>query len=165
MQLSYTLNEELVTFSAIQSIADALYADAAAIAANSTLNCSSTQQFNSTENLVRTLASSNAALPILFSATSRRIASATATDAASVVPPSVSAKPAKPGKASPVLEDIPWQPDQLCTLLVDLAAILVGDTELVCTWPQKGLVLPPQLQAYGKIQLRIQVQQTNTMSL
>ena len=157
LQLSYTLNDEVVTLSASKSTADAIFADAAAVSAGLILNCSSIQQFNSTETLVRTIASSNAALPILFSASSRPSASATATDAASAMPPSAGAKPAKPGKA-PAPEDIPWQPDQLCTLPVDLAAILVGDTELVCTWPLKGLALPSQLQAYGKIQLHIQVQ-------
>lgn len=149
--------------SAIKSSADAVSADAAAVGASLTLSCSSTQQLNSTETLVRTIASSNAALPILFSASTRPVASAAATDAASAAPPSAGAKPAKPGKAPPAPEDTPWQPDQLCTLPVDLAAILIGDSELVCTWPQKGLALPPQLQAYGKIQLRIQVLQCTTM--
>lgn len=162
MQLSYTLNEEVVTLSTIKSSADAVSPNAAAVGASLTLTCSwRTQQFNSTETLVRTIASSNAALPILFSASSRPIT--TAADAASAAPPPAGAKPAKPGKAPTAPEEIPWQPDQLCTLPVDLAAILVGDTELVCTWPQKGLALPPQLQAYGKIQLRIQVLQRSTV--
>lgn len=165
LQLSYTLNEEVVTLSAIKSTADAVSANAATVGANLILSCCSTQQLNSTETLVRTIASSHAALPILFSASSRPTASASATDTASAAPPAAGVKSAKPGKARPAPEEIPWQPDQLCTLPVDLAAILVGDTEQVCTWPQKGLALPPQLQAYGWIQLRIQVLQNTTMSL
>lgn len=158
LQLSYTLHENLVTLSAASSAADAASADAGARGTKLTLTCSSTQQLTSTETLVRTIASSNAALPILFAASSRPVPSPAPAEA-TAAPPAAGAKPAKPGKPPPAPEEIPWQPDQLCTLPVDLGAILVGDTELVCMWPHKGLALPPQLQAYGRIQLRIQVLQ------
>lgn len=159
LQLSYTLNENLVTLSAASSAADAASADAGANGAKLTLTCSSTQQLTSTETLVRTIASSNAALPILFAASSRPVPSSAPADQATAAPPAAGATSAKPGKAPPAPEEIPWQPDQLCTLPVDLGALLVGDTELVCAWPHKGLALPPQLQAYGRIQLHIQVLQ------
>ena len=158
LQLSYTFNDEAVTSSAITPTAGAVSADGAALESILKLNCSSSQQVVVTEALIHAISSSNAALPILLTASSRLTSNAAATDpAAAAAPPAAAAKPAKPGKAPPAPEEIPWQPDQLCTLSVDLAAILVGDTELICAWPQKGLVLPPQLQAYSRIQLRIQV--------
>lgn len=159
LQLSYTLNEEAVTVSAVTPTAGAVPADAAAT--GSMLSCSATQQLAVSEAFIRAVASSNAALPLLFKSSSR-IASQAAAAGPAASAPAAGAKPAKPGKAPPAPEEVPWQPDQHCTLPVDLGSILVGDTELMCTWPPKGLPLPPQLQAYARIQLRIQVGQ-NTL--
>lgn len=159
LQLSYTLNDEVVKSSAVTPTAGAVSADAAATA--SSLSCSSTQQLAVSEAFIRDLASSNAVLPVVFTASSRLASTPAAKDPAVTALSAAGAKPAKPGKAPPAPEEIPWQPDQQCTLPVDLGAILVGDTELVCTWPSKGLPLPPQLQAYSRIQLRIQVLQSD----
>lgn len=159
LQLSYTLNDEAVKVSAVTPTAGAVSADAAATA--SILSCSSTQQLAVSEAFVRAIASSNAVLPVVFTASSRLASPPAATDPPVAASPAAGAKPAKPGKAPPAPEEKPWQPDQQCTLPIDLGAILVGDTELICTWPSKGLSLPPQLQAYSRIQLRIQVLQSD----
>ena len=172
LQLSYNLlNGEAVSSGPVVSTADPAGANAAVAAITPPLCWSATQQLAVNEALVHAAASSNAAFPVLFTSASRIVSevpppdAAAAASAAAAKPAkpgkaaasAAAAKPAKPGKAAAVPEEVPWQPDQQCTLPIDLAALLIGDTDLVSEWPQKGLALPPQLQAYSRIKLRVQV--------
>lgn len=157
LQLSYNLlNGEAVSSGPVVSTADPAGANAAVAAITPPLCWSATQQLAVNEALVHAAASSNAAFPVLFTSASRIVSEVPPPDAAAAAS-AAAAKPAKPGKAAAVPEEVPWQPDQQCTLPIDLAALLIGDTDLVSEWPQKGLALPPQLQAYSRIKLRVQV--------
>lgn len=156
LQLSYMLpGGEAVTSPAITTTADAAAADSADSNDTQTLKWSSTHSLNVTDTVVHDMASSNAALAVTIIAASRSIAK-TAEPAAAAAPP-VAGKPAKPGKAGTVLEEAPWQADQQHIAAIDLAPLLVGDTDVVCTWPKKGLAMPSQLQAYSSMRIHLQV--------
>ena len=153
LQLSYSLlNGEAISSGPIMSTGGSAAASAAVTDVTSPLCWSATHQLAVNEALLHAAASSHAAFPIMLTVASRNVAK---------VPPAaasaIAAKPAKPGKAAAAPEEAPWQPDQQCTLPIDLAALLVGDTDLVSEWPQKGLALPPQLQAYSRIKFCVQV--------
>ena len=153
LQLSYMLpGGEAVTSPAITTTADA---DSADSNDTQTLKWSSTHVLNITDTVVHDVASSNAALAVTIIAASRSIAK-TAEPAAAAAPP-VAGKPAKSGKAGTVLEEAPWQADQQHIAAIDLAPLLVGDTDVVCTWPKKGLAMPSQLQAYSSMRIQLQV--------
>ena len=132
---------------------EAAVAESAATPDKQSLNWSSSHLLSVTETVVRNLASSTAAFAMTFTAASR---TATRTAEAATLLPPTAAKPAK-GIKSAVTDEVPWQADQQHVLAVDLAPLLVGDTALVCVFPQKGLAMPVQLQAYSTIQIRIEV--------
>ena len=132
---------------------EAAVAESAATPDKQSLKWSSSHLLSVTETVVRNLASSSAAFAMTFTAASR---TATRTAEAATLLPPMAAKPAK-GIKSAVTDEVPWQADQQHVLAVDLAPLLVGDTALVCVFPQKGLAMPVQLRAYSTIQIRVEV--------
>ena len=154
LQLAYKFADgETVDSGPILAAAATASAENAATDTSLSLSWSSTQQLPVSRATVQAIASSNAALPILLTTASRSVSKPPAVDAA-MAP---AGKPAKAGKAATAPEEMPWQSEQQCALPVDLAALLVGDREVTAVWPQKGLVMPPQLQSYSRIQLHVEV--------
>lgn len=160
LQVSYVLptaesvTSPQITTTPSTSTPETAAAEAAPPLDKQTLKWASTHLLPVTEAMVRSMASSNAALPITFTAASRTMAM---TAEAPAAPPPVAGKSAKPVKAGTVAEEVPWQADQQHVAALDLAPLLVGDTSVSCTWPQKGLAMPVQLQAYSTVRVCIEV--------
>ena len=108
------------------------------------------------EAFVRKLAAAHAAFPITLSACSRSVQPADTSTAASTpaAKPPAAAKGAKAPAAPP---EQPWSDAATCTLTVDLAPLLVGDTSVTVSWPQKGRQTPLELAAYEQLILNVEV--------
>lgn len=163
LQVSYVLptaesvTSPQITTTPSTSTPETAVAEAAPPLGKQTLKWASTHLLPVTEAMVHSMTSSNAALPITFTAASRTMAISTISTEAPAAPAPVAAKSAKPVKAGTVTEELPWQADQQHVAAVDLAPLLVGDTSVSCTWPQKGLAMPLQLQAYSTVRVCIEV--------
>ncbi len=160
LQIGYVLpNGEAVASPPITTLPVTSTADTSGSAASTdrqSLTWSATHLLPVTETMVRDMASRNAALSMTFT-TANRTTTTKTVESAPAAPTASAGKPAKPAKGSPMPEEAPWQADQQHVAAMDLAQLLVGDTDIVCTWPQKGLQMPVQLQAYNSIQIRVQV--------
>ena len=156
LQLSYVLpNGEAATPPPVVSTSGTANADLAAKRNAETIAWSSSHILPVTDALVRDMASSSAALAVTVSAAIRVVSNPS--EAAAVPAPSPAKPAAKPGKNAPVPEEVPCQAEQKHIGTLDLAPLLVGDTEVAVSWPQKGLAMPAALQAYQSFRLRLQV--------
>lgn len=110
------------------------------------------------EALIHSMAAANAAMPLTLSYSSRVAAAvdrSSPAPAASAAPAGKAVKPAKTAAAVP--EEVPWQTAQQRILPFDLAALLVGQTEVALTLPKKDLPMPAHLQAFSSITFKLQV--------
>lgn len=158
LAVSYTLpNGEDVALPPVLSASAAVANTQAPAEAPCQLQYNAAHVFSVDEALVRSMAVSNAAMPLTLAYASRTTA---APDRVSPTPAANAAsagKAAKPAKAAAVPEEVPWMAAQQYIAPFDLAPLLVGQTEVQLKLPQKGLPMPVQLQAFSSVVVRLQV--------
>lgn len=164
LEVSYTLpsGEAVIAPPALSPVnpdvaaTAAVHTSAFVTGAPQRLHWSASSTLSVDEALVRSIAASNAAMPLTLSCASRMPAAADSPPAANAA---ATAKAAKPGKAAAaaVPEEVPWQPGPQQIVPFDLAPLLIGQTEVSLALPRKGLLMPAPLQAFSRIRIKLQV--------
>ena len=94
-------------------------------------------------------------MPVTLTSASRSPAAAAPLSPSPAAPASKPATPAAKVPAAP--EEVPWQGEQQLVVPLDLAPLLVGQTDVVLSLPLKGLSMPLQLQAFSSLSISLQV--------